>query len=176
MRGNGKSWRAPLIALWRATWGFRAAADKRWAEGDVFPDFTLRDTSGRSHALSSDGPTVLWLTNLCEDCRLRAPLLGEMVRAGLRVLAVSILAPDDPLPLEYGQSAPFPLLLDPQDIVARRLGLRHPPETCPLYNLYIVGPDRRVLFRHHLSAVEPERLRLEWKKLRREPRLEESSQ
>ena len=116
-----------LTALWRATWRVRAAAETRRPEGESFPDFTLRDTTGRPHALSSGGPTVLWFTNLCEDCQSRAPLLGEMVDAGLRVLAVSILPPDDPLPLEYGKTAPFPVLLDPEDVVGRQLGLEHPP-------------------------------------------------
>ncbi len=157
-----------LTALWRAIWRARAAADARRAEGEAFPDFTLRDAAGRAHTLSSDGPTVLWLTNLCEDCRRRAPLLGEMVEAGLRVLAVSILPPDDPLPLEYAKSAPFPVLLDPEDVVGRRLGLEHPPGTCPLHNLYILDRDRRVLFRHHLSAVAPEALLRVWRNIVKE--------
>lgn len=157
-----------LTTLWRAAWRLRAAADRRQGEGDVFPDFTLRDISGRPHTLSEGGPTVLWFTNLCEDCRSRAPLLGEMVKAGLRVLAVSILPADDPLPLEYGKTAPFPLLLDPEDVVGRRLGLEHPPGTCPLHNLFILDRERRVLFRHHLSAVAPEALRRVWQDLLKE--------
>lgn len=152
-----------LTALWRATWPLRAVRDRRRAEGEAFPDFTLRDVSGRAHVLSAGGPTALWLTNLCEDCRRRAPLLDEMIRAGLRVLAVSILPVEDPLPLEYGKSASFPVLLDPDDVVSRRLGLAHPPGTCPLHNLYILDRDRRVLFRHHLSAVDPETLRRTWR-------------
>ena len=158
-----------LTALWRATWRVRAAAEAQRPEGQAFPDFTLRDTTGRPHALSSGGPTVLWFTNLCEDCRSRAPLLGEMVDAGLRVLAVSILPPYDPLPLEYGKTAPFPVLLDPEDVVGRQLGLEHPPGTCPLHNLYILDRGRRVVFRHHLSAVDPQALRRVWRDLLEEP-------
>lgn len=148
--------------LWAAWWRARAAFSPR---REAFPDFTLRDAGGREHTLSSGGPTVLWFTNLCEDCRARAPLLGEMTAAGLRVLAVSILPYEDPLPRDYARSAPFPVLLDPDDVVSRRLGLPHPPGACPLHNLFILDRSRRVLLRHHLSAVDPEALRRLWRRL-----------
>jgi peroxiredoxin len=155
-----------LTVLWRKTWGVRAAIDSRRRQGEIFPDFTMTDVSGRSHTLSgSRGLTVLWLTNLCEDCRSRVPLLREMVSAGLRVLAVSILPVDDPLPREFGKSAPFAVLLDPEDIVTRVLGLEHPQGTCPLHNLYIIDVERRILFRHHLSAVRPDEFRTAWREL-----------
>lgn len=138
--------------------------------GDVLPDFTLADVRGHRHALSEPGRwgyTVLWFTNLCEDCRSRIPLLEELHSekdGRFRVLAVSILEPADPLPLEVGRRCPFPFLLDPDDVTQRRLGLAHPPGACPLHNLYILDRKGRVVYRHHLSALSPEafrKLRLE---------------
>lgn len=150
----------------RSLWGGGPETDS------ILPDFTLKDLTGGAHALSEDPQrlTVLWFTNLCEDCQSKIPLLNELVRdAGdrYRVLAVSILAPADTLPLKVAPACDFPILLDPEDIVDRKLGLSHPPGTCPIHNLFIVSPSRRILFRHHLSALGRENFVSVWRRLRR---------
>lgn len=151
--------------LWRFLWPLRARFHPGADVGGCFPDFTLRDVSGGTHSLYDEEPgrfTALWLTNLCEDCRAKIPLLEEALRLSgsrLRVLAVSILDVADPLPIQVARDCGFPILLDPEDVVARRLGQTHPPGTCPLRNLYIVDGAGRIRFRHHLSAVRPEELR-----------------
>lgn len=151
--------------LWRLLWPVRSRLSGGLAVGSVFPDFSLRDTEGNEHRLSAGGrTTVLWFTNFCADCLSRAPLLREAAGPA-RVLAVSILAPDDPVPLSEAPRMGFPVLLDPEDVVARRLGLAHPPGTCPLHNLFVVDGAGRVLLRHHLSAFAPEEFRRAWRGL-----------
>lgn len=151
--------------LWRLFWCVRSRLQPGAATGGRFPDFSLLDTSGREHSLYDDRPgmrTVLWLTNLCEDCRAKIPLLKEVQRESngrVRVLAVSILAVDDPLPQRVARTCGFPVLLDPADIVASVLGQPHPPGSCPLRNIYIVDGGGTIILKHHLSAMRPEALR-----------------
>ncbi len=153
------------IWLWRLLWPLRAWLSPGAEIGGCFPDFTMRDPNGQTHSLYDATPgvrTVLWLTNLCEDCRARIPLLEELRRDSskrLRVLAVSILPVNDPLPREVSSRCGFPILLDPEDVVARRLGQAHPAGTCPMHNLYILNGSGKILFRHHLSALRPEAFR-----------------
>lgn len=157
------------MGLWWFLWPVRAWLHAGLRVGDYFPDFALRDAAGRGYALSDDPSsrmTVLWLTNLCEDCRSKVPLLEELRReAGdrFRILAVSLLGDDATLPRQISARCGFPILLDPEDIVAHKLGLSHPPGTCPLHNLFILDKDRRVAYRRHLSALEPEAFRAIWR-------------
>ncbi|OGS05405.1 MAG: hypothetical protein A3G41_04425 [Elusimicrobia bacterium RIFCSPLOWO2_12_FULL_59_9] len=159
------------MALWKLTWPLRARWQKGGEVGSYFPDFALNDLAGARHALLENPAkklTVLWFTNLCEDCRNKIPLLEELRQeAGdrIRILAVSILKIDDPLPRQVGPSCSFPLLLDPEDIVSWRLGLPHPPNACPLHNLFFVSVSGRIVFRHHLSAMGPEKFRALWRSL-----------
>ena len=152
---------APLW-LWRLLWPLRSRLNPGAELGGCFPDFTLRDVFGHEHSLYDARPeihTVLWLTNLCEDCRAKVPLLEEVRQASggrVRVLAVSILAVDDPLPGQFAPNCGFPVLLDPADIVALRLGQAHPTGACPMRNVYIVDGSGTIRFKHHLSAVRPE--------------------
>ncbi|MDX6770159.1 MAG: redoxin domain-containing protein [Elusimicrobiota bacterium] len=161
--------------LWRLLWPLRAKLHPGAELGGCFPDFTLRDVYGREHSLydgRSGIHTVLWLTNLCEECRARVPLLEEVLResAGrVRILAVSILAVDDPLPGQVAPKCGFPVLLDPQDVVAARLGQAHPPGACPMRNVYIVDGAGTIRFKHHLSAIQPEAFRSVLRKLSSAP-------
>ena len=154
--------------VWKLLWPVRAWLHKGLEKGDYFPDFTLSDLSGRGYTLSANPGgkmTVVWLTNLCEDCRSKVPLLEELRReAGdrFRILAVSLLGDDATLPRQAAALCGFPFLMDPEDIVDHKLGLRHPPQTCPLHNLFILDKDGRVVFRHHLSALKPEAFRALW--------------
>lgn len=156
--------RTPLW-LWRLLWPIRARLHPGAEIGGCFPDFTLRGTDGEEHSLYDAAPgvhTILWLTNLCEDCRAKVPLLNELGGAAdgrLRVLAVSILAVDDPLPGQVAPGCRFPILLDPEDVVSRRLGQAHPPGACPMRNLHIVDGLGKIAFKHHLSALKPDEFR-----------------
>jgi thiol-disulfide isomerase/thioredoxin len=155
--------------LWRLLWPLRARWRAGLEKGELFPDFALKDLAGREHRLSAHEAgrwTVLWLTNLCEDCRSKMPLLEELrLEAGdrFRVLAISLLGDDLTLPRQVSAQCGFPILLDPADIVGNELGLPHPPQTCPLHNLFILDPGGRVLFRHHLSALKPAAFRALWR-------------
>ena len=155
-----------MIRLWRLLWPLRARLSRGLAVGAVFPDFTLRDPGGKAHRLSDTeaGLTALWFTNFCEDCRSRIPLLREL-EGRARVLAVSILPADDPLALAQAPRCGFPVLLDPEDVVGRRLGLAHPPGTCPIHNFFVVDSAGRILLKHHLSAFSPEKFRAAWRAL-----------
>ncbi len=159
------------MELWRLLWPIRAWRHKGLEVGNIFPDFTLEDEAGRAFTLS-DNPggkrTVIWLTNLCEDCRAKVPLLEELRReAGgrFRILAVSLLGGDAALSRQVSAQCGFPILLDPADIVAHKLGLPHPAGSCPLHNLYILDKDGRIAYRHHLSALKPETFRAIWSKM-----------
>lgn len=151
--------------LWRALWPLRARLHPGAEVGGCFPDFTLRDVFGRAHSLYDPTPgrlTVLWLTNLCDDCRARIPVIEEALRQAegrVRVLAVSILDVADPLPARVARDCTFPILLDPEDVVGKRLGQTHPPGACPLRNLYVLDGAGRIRFKHHLSAVPPDEFR-----------------
>jgi|CXWL01.1.fsa_nt_gi peroxiredoxin len=158
-----------MMVIWKFLWPIRAWWHKGLEKGSYFPDFTLNDECGREYALS-DNPdgrlTVLWLTNLCEDCRSKVPLLEELRReAGerFRILAVSLLGDDATLPRQVSAQCGFPILMDPDDIVAHKLGLPHPTGTCPLHNLFILDKHRRVIYRQHLSALKPAAFRAEWR-------------
>ena len=145
-------------------------------KGDYFPEFTLTDASGKSHSLAakrSEKLTALWFTNICEDGRSKIPLLETLRKeAGehFRVLAVSLMGDDLTLPRQVASECGFPILLDPDDIVARKLGLPHPPQTCPLHNFFILDRDGRIVFRHHLSALSPATFKALWQGYLRHPR------
>ncbi|MDE2293266.1 MAG: TlpA family protein disulfide reductase [Elusimicrobia bacterium] len=150
----------PALKLaWRLAWSLRSGRASGLRVGSRLPDFRLLDVGGRPHRLSDAGgtrKTLLWFTNLCADCRSKAPLLADLSRRAaerVAVLAVSVLPPDDPLPLRFAPDCGFPVLLDPEDVTGRRLGLAHPPGTCPINNLFIADEGGTVLFRHHLSAL-----------------------
>lgn len=148
-------------ALWRLWWRLRAAASRPALGSGRFPKFSLRDTRGRTHALSAGRPAVLWFTNLCEDCLARIPLLEELRRSRgneVQVLAVSVLGAERTLPEKAQALCGFPVLLDPDDFTANRLGLAHPPAACPLRNLFVLDASLRVVFQHHLSALSPRAL------------------
>ena len=156
------------LRVWKLLWPLRAWLHKGLDVGDYFPNFTLNDEAGRGYSLS-DNPagkrTVLWLTNLCADCRSKIPLLEELrLKAGgsFRILAISLLGDERALPCEVSAQCGFPILMDPTDIVAHKLGLIHPPQTCPLHNLYILDKEGRIVFRHHLSALKSDVFRALW--------------
>lgn len=163
------------LRIWKFLWPLRAWWQGGLDVGSIFPNFTLSDALDGMHSLSSAPEqklTVLWFTNFCDDCRSKIPLLANLLKdAGgkYRVLAISILPFDAPLPRQIAQTCPFPVLLDPQDIVTHKLGLAHPPNTCPIHNLFIVDFSGRVLYRRHLSALDQEEFNAVWQRLLNEP-------
>lgn len=164
--------KALRAVLWRFGWRLRSFRRGGITVGDIFPDFALSDLEGRRHALSEPGPqwTVLWFTNLCEDCLSRLPALEELrLAAGdrFRILAVSLLGPDTDLPRQAAARCGFPILIDPEDLAAKRLGLFHAPNACPFHNLFILDRRGRVLHRHHLSALGADGFRRLWSGLDR---------
>lgn len=133
--------------------------------GQRVPDFALSDCSGRTVKLSSAFPgraAVLWLTNLCSSCEEKIGFLQRLHEAkGERVaiFAISTLGADRATPerILRAHRLTFPLLLDPDDWVAKKLKLEHPAGACPMYNLLVLDRIGRVVFRHHLSAVSEEK-------------------
>lgn len=147
--------------FWRFWWRLKAAVSGPAVASGRFPEFALRDTAGRTHALAAGRPAVLWFTNLCEDCLTRIPVLEDLRRSRgdeVQVLAVSVLGEERRLPEKAQALCGFPILLDPDDFTARRLGLEHPPAACPLRNLFVLDGSLRIVFQHHLSALDPAKL------------------
>jgi peroxiredoxin len=146
-------------------WVFYAFRKRGIEVGQRVPDFTLLDIYGRSVTLSDFFPekaVVLWLTNLCSSCEERIGILEKVYeekRDSLEVIAISTLGDDRATPEKIlkTHSIKFPLLLDPEDWVYRKLGLEHPEGACPLYNLLILDRFGKVAFRHHLSAFSDEK-------------------
>lgn len=155
------------IMFWRTLQRLRQRPFSGWKVGDFFPSFSLKDLAGVLHRISfpTDADfTVLWFTNLCDDCRERAGLLDEISRETsdrFSVAAVSLLS--EPETRRLAGPWEFPILLDPEDVVAKRLRLPHPPATCPLNNLFFLDKTGRIVFRHHLSALKPDEFRSKWR-------------
>ncbi|MBI3013040.1 MAG: redoxin domain-containing protein, partial [Elusimicrobia bacterium] len=148
-----KSW------LWKLRCIF-AGKDKVGLErGELFPRFMLEDCGGRPYSIpdtTKKSFTLLWFTNLCEDCRSRIPILNELRECfgdRVSIYAISLLGRDLELPRNLEKTIGFPMLIDPEDIVSGKLNLPHPPDTCPLFNLFVLDPQGTILFKHHLSAA-----------------------
>ncbi|MEK6543444.1 MAG: redoxin domain-containing protein, partial [Elusimicrobiota bacterium] len=157
------------LFFWRLTRPLKALWHRGFEVGDRFPGFSLTDTHGKNHAVPTkmgDSWTMLWFTNLCESCQTKIPLLADLhnkASGKVQILAISLSGNDKALTDKIAAQSPFPVLPDPEDIVASKIGLSHPPQTCPFHNLFILDKDRRIVFRHHLSAMKPEAFRSLWK-------------
>jgi len=154
--------------IWPWIWKIRSRfAGKNLALDQPLPDFKLSDLGGRAHRLSDVFPkkgAVLWLTNLCEECEKKIPFLEELRQQQgnkWEILAVSILGNDrrKPLEIQSKHGFGFPLLLDPEDWVAKVLGLEHPADACPLFNLLVLNSKGLLRFRVNLSAISEDKLR-----------------
>lgn len=148
----------------RARWLLSFSGKKGAEIGARTPDFKLQDLSGRSFTLSDSFPkkaVVLWLTNLCSSCEERILLLQRVYEANqdrLEIFAISTLGEDRATPERMLRThrMTFPLLLDIDDWVGKRLGLPHPPGACPLYNLLVLNSSGIIRFKSHLSAIGDE--------------------
>jgi len=156
-----KAWHS----LWRLFWQFRLRWTRQGTQvGDRIPNFTLTDVEGRPYRLYDAFPekgVVLWLTNLCEGCEEKIPFMKRLhheQQKALQIIAISILGDDLILPrrIREKHQIDFPLLIDPEDWVEKKLGLPHPMNVCPMFNLLVVNSVGKVAYRTHLSAI-PER-------------------
>ena len=110
-------------------------------EGDVVPDFELPDETGTPRRLSdllAAGPVVLFfypaaMTPGCtkESCHFR-DLQAEFAAVGAQRVGISA----DPVDKQH--EFDFPLLSDPDRVVAESLGVKR--------MLRVVGPNRRTTF------------------------------
>lgn len=148
-----------------ARWMLRSSYKMGSGVGERVPDFTLLDLKGTEITLFSSFPkkaVVLWLTNLCESCERRIPILQRAYKGSrdrLEIIAISTLGNDRETPerILKTRKIEFPLLLDPEDWVGKVLGFEHAPGACPLYNLLILDQSGRIILRHHLSAISDEK-------------------
>ena len=100
--------------------------------GDLAPDFTLPDATGKSVTLSdllANGPVVInfYRGQWCPYCNLEIrafqSLLPEFQQANAQVIAISPELPDNALSIAEKHSLVFPVLSDVGNVVARSYGL-----------------------------------------------------
>ena len=143
---------AALLAGPRAATAAAPEAERRVA------DFNLRDARGREHSAAEwRGQKAVVLLFLGVECPVSNGYAPEMRRIaeqyGLRGVAFYGIHPDpDVSPAvaaqhaaEYGLT--FPILLDPEQSVARRAGVRVTPEAV------VLAPDGRVLYRGRIDDL-----------------------
>ena len=115
--------------------------------GDVVPDFELPDETGTPRRLSgllAVGPVVLFfypaaMTAGCtrESCHFR-DLKSEFATVGAQRVGISADPVDKQREFSEKHMFDFPLLSDPDRVVAESMGVRR--------MLRIVGPNRRTTF------------------------------
>jgi len=142
-----------VVALVLGVWYFRAQSATR--AGFPAPDFTLRDLSGTTYRLADLRGRVVFLNvwaTWCPPCREEMPSMERLFQR-LRgkdfvMLAVSEdeggAAAVGPFVQETGIT--FPVLLDPEGVVARQYGITGFPET------FIIDRDGLVV--HHVIGPE----------------------
>ncbi len=122
--------------------------------GDPVPDFELSAQDGQPVRLSEElqrGPVVLFfypkaMTPGCtkESCHFR-DLEAEFATVGAVRLGISADAVDRQRQFAEKHGLEFPLLSDPDRVVARQFGVKRPG---PLFNrraTFVIGTDRRLL-------------------------------
>jgi peroxiredoxin len=101
--------------------------------GDVLEPFALRDVAGGAlelDALVADGPAVLVFFRFagCPACNISLPYYGDELAPGLdelgaRLVAVSPQVPEPLAEIAERHSLPFTVASDPDNALARRLGI-----------------------------------------------------
>jgi len=161
------------LAFWKLKFRLLSRFQDRSAKTHV-PEMRFEEADGTpvsvSDRLAGKKGALLWMTNLCEDCRRRTAFLQEIhAEYGDRIgiLAVSVLTGDRETPAEVRRtlSFGFGLLEDPADEIANVLGYAHPPGACPLFNLLLFDANGKIRHKTHLSAVKDDKLREELAKL-----------
>jgi peroxiredoxin Q/BCP len=122
--------------------------------GDMAPDFTLADQTGRQVSLGellSAGPIVLFfypkaMTTGCtkESCHFR-DMAGEFADAGGQRVGISADKVDKQAEFDAKHDLGYPLLSDPDRKVAAAFGVKRPG---PIFNkraTFVIGTDRTIL-------------------------------
>jgi peroxiredoxin Q/BCP len=124
-------------------------------KGDVVPDFELPDQTGTPRRLSeflADAPVVLFfypaaMTYGCtkESCHFR-DLSAEFVGVGARVVGISADQVEKQKRFDEKESLGFPLLSDPDRIVAAQLGAKRGISFLPNKRVtFVIDSDRSIL-------------------------------
>ena len=124
-------------------------------KGDVVPDFELPDQTGIPRRLSeflSDGPVVLFfypaaMTYGCtkESCHFR-DLSAEFGAVGAQVLGISADQVEKQKRFDEKESLGFPLLSDPDRVVAEQLGAKRGMSFLPNKRVtFVIDADRSIL-------------------------------
>ena len=124
-------------------------------KGDVVPDFELSDQTGTPRRLSeflSDGPVVLFfypaaMTYGCtkESCHFR-DLSAEFGAVGAQVVGISADQVEKQKRFDEKESLGFPLLSDPDRIVAAQLGAKRSATFLPNKRVtFVIDSDRSIL-------------------------------
>ena len=123
--------------------------------GDVLPDFELPDQTGTPRTLSSlltNGPVVLFfypaaMTYGCtkESCHFR-DLAAEFAAVGAQPVGISADAVEKQKLFDEKESLGFPLLSDPDRVVAAQLGAKRNAGFLPNKRVtFVIDTDRTVL-------------------------------
>ena len=122
--------------------------------GDVVPDFELSDEDGNPRRLSTElanGPIVLFfypkaLTGGCtkESCHFR-DLASEFAAVGAQRIGISADPVERQKKFSDKHSFDFPLLSDPDRVVAKQLGAKRPGPIMNKRVTFVIDTDRRVI-------------------------------
>jgi peroxiredoxin Q/BCP len=123
--------------------------------GDVVADFDLLDDRGETRTLTgllADGPVVLFfypaaMTPGCtaESCHFR-DLASEFAAAGGHPVGISADPVDKQRRFADKHGFGYPLLSDPDGVVAGRFGVRRSFAMAPAKRqTFVIGTDRRVI-------------------------------
>jgi thioredoxin-dependent peroxiredoxin len=123
--------------------------------GDVVPDFELPDQYGESRTLSgflANGPVVLFfypaaMTYGCtkESCHFR-DLAAEFGSVGAQPVGISADPVEKQKRFDEKESLGFPLLSDPDKVVASQLGAKRGPSFLPNKRVtFVIDTDRTLL-------------------------------
>ena len=124
-------------------------------KGDVVPDFELPDQTGIPRRLIeflSDGPVVLFfypaaMTYGCtkESCHFR-DLSAEFGAVGAQVVGISADQVEKQKRFDEKESLGFPLLSDPDRVVAEQLGAKRGISFLPNKRVtFVIDTDRSIL-------------------------------
>ena len=121
--------------------------------GDVVPDFELSDEDGNPRRLSTElanGPIVLFfypkaLTGGCtkESCHFR-DLASEFAAVGAQRIGISADPVERQKKFSDKHSFDFPLLSDPDRVVAKQLGAKRPGPIMNKRVTFVIDTDRTI--------------------------------
>ncbi|NDL60265.1 peroxiredoxin [Phytoactinopolyspora mesophila] len=123
--------------------------------GDEVPDFELPDQKGETRRLSTmleTGPVVLFfypaaMTKGCTaEVRHFRDLMGEFREVGAQPVGVSADEVDRQAEFAAQNDVPYPLLSDPERILAKQFSVQRRLGMAPLKrHTFVIGTNRRVL-------------------------------